>query len=189
MDRIVLGISGASGTPIAVETAAALSQHFEVHTVLTDAAKAVMDHETDDREAALAAIERASTAVYGESELAAPVASGSFDTAGMVIVPASMNSIAGVATGLSSNLLVRAADVTLKEDRKLVVVPRESPLSEPHLENLLTLRRRGVAVVPPVLGFYFGPESVEDMVDHVVGKILERFDISHDRYDTWEGPE
>lgn len=189
MERIVLGISGASGTPIAVETASALSRHFEVHTVLTDAAKAVMETETADREAAMAAIESASAAVYGESELAAPIASGSVATAGMVVVPASMNSIAGIATGLSSNLLVRAADVTLKEDRQLVVVPRESPLSETHLENLLTLRKRGVAIVPPMLGFYFGPESVDEMVDHVVGKILERFDISHDRYEAWDGPE
>lgn len=189
MERIVLGVSGASGIPIAVETASALAPHFEVHTVVTDAARAVMAHETPDREVAMAAIETASEAVYGESELAAPIASGSFDTVGMAVVPASMNSIAGIATGLSNNLLVRAADVTLKEDRKLVVVPRESPLSEPHLENLLRLRRRGVAIVPPMLGFYFGPEDVDDLVDHVVGKILERFDIAHDRYEPWDGPE
>lgn len=188
MERIVLGVSGASGIPIAVETASALAPHFEVHTVVTDAAEAVMAHETADRDAAMAAIETASEAVYGESELAAPIASGSFDTRGMVVVPASMNSIAGIATGLSNNLLVRAADVSLKEDRTLVVVPRESPLSEPHLENLLKLRRRGVAIVPPMLGFYFGPEEVDDLVDHVVGKILERFDVAHDRYDSWEGP-
>ncbi len=188
MERIVLGVSGASGIPIAVETASALARNFEVHTVVTDAAKAVMAHEMADRDAAMDTIETASKAVYGESELAAPIASGSFETVGMAVVPASMNSIAGIATGLTSNLLVRAADVTLKEDRQLAVVPRESPLSEPHLENLLRLRRRGVAVVPPVLGFYFGPEEVDDLIDHVVGKILERFDVDHDRYDAWEGP-
>lgn len=187
MDRIVLGISGASGIPIAVETAEALSAHFEVHTVVTEAAKAVMSHETDRQATTMETLESASKAVYTESQLAAPIASGSFDTAGMVVVPASMKTVAGIATGLSQNLLVRAADVTLKEDRRLVVVPRETPLGEAHLENLLTLRQRGVMIVPPVLGFYFDPETVEDMVDHVVGKILERFDVDHDRYERWDG--
>lgn len=189
MDRIVLGISGASGIPIAVRTAEALSEHAEVHTVVTDAAKAVMQHETEGRAATMEVFEEVSERVYSESELAASIASGSFETAGMVVVPASMKTVAGIATGLSENLLVRAADVTLKEDRQLVVVPRETPLSEVHLENLLTLRKRGVAVVPPVLGFYFQPDSVDALVDHVVGKILERFDLQHDRYQTWDGPD
>lgn len=188
MERIVVGVSGASGTPIAVATVDALAEHFEVHTIVTDAARAVMDHETDSRDATMERLATASERIYDEGELAASVASGSFRTAGMVVVPASMKTVAGIATGLSQNLLVRAADVTLKEDRPLVVVPRESPMSEVHLENLLTLRRRGVAVVPPVLGFYFGPQTVEDLVDHVVGKILERFGVEHDRYDAWSGP-
>lgn len=188
MDRIVLGVSGASGIPIAMETASALADHFEVHTVVSDAAKAVMVHETPDREAAMATLREHAAAVYDESDLAAPIASGSFQTAGMVVVPASMNTVAGIATGLSRNLLGRAADVTLKEDRQLVVVPRETPMGEAHLENLLTLRRRGVSIVPPVMGFYFDPDDVEDLVDHVVGKILERFEVSHDRYESWEGP-
>lgn len=188
MDRIVVGVSGASGTPLAVATVEALSEHFEVHTIVTDAARAVMSHETDSREEMVVRLEAASHRIYDEDELAASVASGSVRTAGMVVVPASMKTVAGIATGLSHNLLVRAADVTLKEDRPLVVVPRETPLGEVHLENLLTLRKRGVAVVPPVLGFYFGPESVEDMIDHAVGKILERFDVDHDRYEAWSGP-
>lgn len=187
-ERIVVGISGASGIPIGIETATAFATgEFEVHTVVSDAAKAVMTHETPDREAAMDTLQEVSEAVYDESDLAAPIASGSFETAGMVVVPASMNTVAGIATGLSRNLLGRAADVTLKEDRQLVVVPRESPMGEAHLENLLTLRKRGVSVVPPVLGFYFDPSDVDDMVDHVVGKILERFDVPHDRYDSWDG--
>lgn len=189
MTRIVLGVSGASGIPIAVETARALADHFDVHTVVTDGGKAVMAQETDGRVDAMASLEDASARVYDESALSAPIASGSVETAGMVVVPASMKTVAGIATGLSGNLLVRAADVTLKEDRQLVVVPRETPLNEAHLENLLTLRKRGVAIVPPVLGFYFGPESVEDLIDHVVGKILERFDLAHDRYEPWRGPD
>ena len=185
--RLVVGISGASGIPLALRTVEALSTHFEVHAVVSDAAKTVMAYETDDRDAALERIRDASAAVYDESELGAPIASGSFRTAGMVVVPASMKTVATIRTGLSGNLLARAADVTLKEDRILVVVPRETPLSEGHLENLLELRRRGVAVVPPVLGFYFDPQSVEDLLDHVVGKILERFDVEHDRYEEWDG--
>lgn len=185
--RLVVGISGASGIPLAVRTVRALSDHFEVHAIVTEAAKTVIENETEDREATLQQIRSASSVVYHESDLGAPIASGSFGTDGMVVVPASMKSVAGIRTGLSENLLVRAADVTLKEDRPLVVVPRETPLSEIHLENLLELRRRGVAVVPPVLGFYFQPESMEDLLDHVVGKILERFDIEHDRYPEWDG--
>ncbi|MFB6113076.1 MAG: UbiX family flavin prenyltransferase [Halodesulfurarchaeum sp.] len=185
IERIVLGISGASGIPIAVRTAEALDRRFEVHTVLTDSAKTVLETEPGDRDEMVGRIDAASAARYDEDERAAPIASGSFDTDGMVVVPASMNTVAAIATGRAENLLTRAADVTQKEDRRLVVVPRETPVNEVHLENLLALRRRGVHIVLPVLGFYFDPQSVEDMVDHVVGKILERFDREHDRYDRW----
>ncbi|WP_229111220.1 UbiX family flavin prenyltransferase [Halapricum desulfuricans] len=186
VDRVVVGITGASGIPIAVRTVEALSEHGEVVTVVTDAAKSVMAHERGDREATMKHLEELSAAVYGEDAVHAPVASGSVRTDGMVIVPASMNTVAAVATGRSDTLVSRAADVTLKERRRLVVVPRETPLSELHLENLLKLARMGVEVVPPVLGFYFDPEDPADFVDHVVGKILERFDLEHDRYDAWE---
>lgn len=145
-----------------------------------------MAHETAGREDALERIERHSAAVYGEDEIYAPVASGSVDADGMVIVPCSMNTLAAVASGLSGSLVTRAADVTLKEGRKLVVVPRETPLNQAHLENMLTLSKRGVDVVPPMLGFYFDPATREDFVDHVVGKILERFGVEHDLYDAWD---
>ena len=189
MDRIVLGVSGASGTPLAVRTAGALADHVEVHTVVTDAAKAVMAHETDAPEATMDRIADASTELYAADDFGAAIASGTFETDGMVVVPCSMNTVAKLAAGFSDTLLTRAADVTHKEDRPLVVVPRESPLSEVHLENLQTLASRGVTVVPPVLGFYYDPEDVDDVIDHVVGKILDRFDLPYDGLTRWGEPE
>jgi 4-hydroxy-3-polyprenylbenzoate decarboxylase len=185
-ERIVVGLSGASGIPLGVETARALSDHFRVHTVVTDGARAVMEHETDSADETMDRLEAASTAVHDGSNLAAPISSGTVDTAGMVVVPASMKSVAAMANGYAENLLVRAADVTLKEDRQLVVVPRESPLNEAHLENLLALRKRGVGVVPPVLGFYYDPEGIEDVIDRIVGTVLDRFGVDHDRYAAWD---
>lgn len=182
---VIVGITGASGMPIAVRSVEAFAEYTDVVTVISDAAEIVLAHEHDDSDALRQRIEVASTHVYGEDELHAPVASGSVNTAGMVIVPASMNTVADVATGRADTLLTRAAAVTLKERRTLVVVPRELPLGELHLENLLKLSRMGVDVVPPMLGFYFEPETPEDFIDHVVGKLLERFDFDHERYDAW----
>jgi 4-hydroxy-3-polyprenylbenzoate decarboxylase len=184
-DRIVLAVTGASGTPIAVRTAEELAEHVEVIAVVSDAAEAVMAHETDDPEAARERLETAASSVYGEEALAAPIASGSTSTDGMVVAPCSMNTLSGIAHGRGDTLITRAADVTLKERRRLVVVPREIPLDQRHLENMQALAAQGVDVVPPMLGFYFDPETVEDLVDHVVGKVLERFDLEHDLYDSW----
>ena len=186
-DRIVLAVTGASGTPIAVRTAEELAERVEVIAVVSDAAEAVMAHEMNDPDAARERLESAATTVYGEDALAAPIASGSTDVDGMVVAPCSMNTLAGIAHGRADTLVTRAADVTLKERRRLVVVPREVPLDQRHIENMLTLAELGVDVVPPMLGFYFDPESVDDLVDHVVGKVLERFDLDHELYDSWGG--
>ncbi|MFW6383803.1 MAG: UbiX family flavin prenyltransferase [Halodesulfurarchaeum sp.] len=184
--RIVVGLSGASGIPIGVETVRGLSEQFEVLAIVTDGARRVMAAETESQEATMTAITDAATATYGEDEMAAPVASGTVDTEGMVVVPASMKSVAGMANGYAENLLVRTAEVTLKEDRQLAVVPRESPLNEAHLENLLALRKRGVAVIPPVVGFYYDPQGLQDVIDRIVGSVLDRFDVDHDRYEPWK---
>ncbi|MFW5903473.1 MAG: UbiX family flavin prenyltransferase, partial [Halolamina sp.] len=173
--------------PIAIRTAEELAERVEVIAVVSDAAEAVMAHEMDDPDAARERLEAAATTVYGEDDLAAPIASGSTPVDGMVVAPCSMNTLSGIAHGRADTLVTRAADVTLKERRRLVLVPREAPLDQRHLENLLTLAKRGVDVVPPMLGFYFDPEGVEDLVDHVVGKVLERFDMKHDLYDSWGG--
>lgn len=185
MDRIVLGVSGASGTRLAFRTATALAEHVEVHTVVTDGAKAVMDEEGGTREESMKRLESLSTTVYDEDDFGAAIASGTFQTDGMIVAPCSMNTLAKLAAGFSDTLLTRAVDVTLKEDRPLVIVPRESPLSEVHLENMQTVASRGVTVVPPMLGFYYDPGDIDDVVDHVVGKVLDRFDLPYDGFDRW----
>ena len=187
VDRVVLAVTGASGTPIAVRTAEELADRVEVIAVVSDAAEAVMAHEADDPAAARDRLESAAATVYGEDDLGASIASGSTPVDGMVVAPCSMNTLSGIAHGRADTLVTRAADVTLKERRRLVVVPRETPLDRRHLENMLTLAELGVDVVPPMLGFYFDPEDAEDFVDHVVGKVLERFDFEHDLYDSWGG--
>lgn len=187
VDRIVLAVTGASGTPIAIRTAEELAERVEVIAVVSDAAEAVMAHEMDDPGAARERLGAAATTIYGEDDIAAPIASGSTDVDGMVVAPCSMNTLGGIANGRADTLVTRAADVTLKERRRLVVVPREVPLDQRHLNNMLTLAELGVDVLPPMLGFYFDPDSVEDLVDHVVGKVLERFDLEHDLYESWGG--
>lgn len=183
--RIVLGVTGASGIPLAVRTAEALAERAEMVTVVSDAARETARHEVDDPDAVLARLDDLSAATYDESEIAAAVASGSVAFRGMAVVPASMNTVAAIASGRADSLVTRAAGVCLKERRTLVVVPRETPLSEIHLRNLTDLARMGVDVVPPVLGFYYEPDGLDDVVDHVAGKVLERFGFEHDLYEPW----
>lgn len=183
--RVVLGVTGASGIPIALRTAEALAERAELVTVVSDAARETARHEVDDHEAALDRFGELSSATYDESEIAAAVASGSVSFRGMAVVPASMNTVAAIASGRADSLITRTAAVCLKERRTLAVVPRETPLSEIHLRNLAELARMGVDVVPPVLGFYYGPEELDDVVDHVAGKVLERFGFEHDLYESW----
>jgi 4-hydroxy-3-polyprenylbenzoate decarboxylase len=119
--------------------------------------------------------------------MGAAVSSGSFRTEGMVIIPCSMASLAAIAQGNGSHLVHRAADVILKERRKLVLVARELPLNDIHLENMLKLSRMGVSIVPPMMAFYNHPKNLEDMVDHVVMRVLDQFDITVDTVPRWEG--
>lgn len=125
---------------------------------------------------------------YKEGDIAASIASGSYSVLGMVVVPASMKTVAQVAHGVGETLLHRAADVTLKERRPLVVVPREAPLHLGHLRNLTTLAELGAIIVPPMVAFYYHPRSVADVIDHTVGKILEALALPHQLYQPWEGP-
>jgi 4-hydroxy-3-polyprenylbenzoate decarboxylase len=122
---------------------------------------------------------------YGENNLAAPVSSGSFLTDGMFVVPCSMKTLSGIANGYANNLVVRAADVTLKEGRKLILAPREMPFNVIHLENMLKLARSGVSIIPPIPAFYQKPENINDIVDFVVGKILDSAGIKHELFKRW----
>lgn len=123
---------------------------------------------------------------FGEDNLASPVASGSFITDGMFVVPCSMKTLSGIASGYANNLIERAADVVIKEGRKLILAPREMPFSAIHLENMLKLARIGVTIAPPVPAFYQGPETLNDAVDFVVGKLLDSAGVEHDLFKRWE---
>jgi 4-hydroxy-3-polyprenylbenzoate decarboxylase len=124
---------------------------------------------------------------YGPGDMGAAVSSGSFRTEGMVIIPCSMSSLASIASGQGTHLVHRAADVIMKEQRKLVLVAREMPLNQIHLENMLKLSKMGVNIVPPMMAFYNHPASIQDMVDHVVMRVLDQFNITVDTVPRWEG--
>lgn len=159
----------------------------ETHLVITRAAGVTLRLETP--EWTLESVRELADYSYKEGDFAARISSGSFLTDGMVICPASMNTVAAVATGLTPNLLTRAADVTLKERRQLVLVPRESPLHLVHLRNLTTLTELGAVVVPPMVSLYQKPKTVAEVIDHTVGKVLDLFGLENELYRRWDGPE
>lgn len=182
--RLVVGMSGSSAPQLGIALLEALHHHpeFETHLVISDGARRSLALEagTDpDRVAKLADIS------YAPSDLAAAISSGSFLTEGMVVVPCSMRTLSAIATGNTADLLTRAADVTLKERRRLVLVTRESPLNLIHIRNMETVTLAGATVMPPVLGFYHRPETIDDLVAQVVGKVLDQFAIAHDLFRRW----
>ena len=191
---VVVGISGASGSILARETVDGLLDR-DVSTVLvcTNDARLVWQEEMEEPYSEVLARWREHPRFTHHSigEMTAPIASGTYPTRGMVVVPCSVGSIAAMAHGLASNLLLRAADVCLKERRRLVVVPRETPLHAVHLENMLTLARMGVVVMPPEPAFYLKPRSVEDLVRFVVGRIMVALGIeeSLDEGLQYKGPQ
>ncbi len=174
--RLIVGMSGASGAVIAIELLRRLKElGVETHLIITHGAELTIRHETNFD---LYVIRQLAARSYGVDEIDASIASGSFANDGMIVVPCSMKTIAGMASGYAENLLLRAADVCIKEHRKLIVVPREMPLSRIHLRNLTTLAECGVIVIPPMLTFYNVPHTIEEQVDHIVGKILMQFGLS-----------
>jgi 4-hydroxy-3-polyprenylbenzoate decarboxylase len=183
MKRLIVGISGASGIIYGIRLLEALKEiDIETHLIMSDWAKRILALETDyDPEY----VERLAAVRYDNRDLAAPVSSGSFLTAGMVIAPCSMKTLAGIAGGYSQTLLERAADVTIKEGRKLVLMPRETPLSQIHLENMLKLARIGVAIAPSMPAFYIKPQSILELVDHQVGKIIDRLGFPNRLFRRW----
>jgi 4-hydroxy-3-polyprenylbenzoate decarboxylase len=173
--RLVIGISGASGVIYGVRLLQILQPlPVETHLVMTKTAEVTLAYETDWKVKDVKAL---ADHVHAPTDLAAPISSGSFRTLGMVVAPCSMRSLGEIATGISSSLLTRAADVVLKERRKLVLLPRETPLHAVHLRNLATVAELGAIVAPPVPAFYNRPQTVADIVDHTVGRVLDLFDI------------
>lgn len=187
MKRIVIGITGASGTIYGVRLLEILQANPEVetHLVISHWAKANLKLEVPQY--SLQALKQLADVTYSEKNMGAAIASGSFQHDGMVIVPASMKTVAAIASGLGDDLIGRAADVTLKERRPLLLVPRETPLSQLHLSNLLTLAQMGVAIIPPIPAFYNQPKTIQDLVDHTVMKLLDQLHLKNELVPRWQG--
>ena len=183
--RLIVGMTGATGAIFGVRLLEALSHSdVETHLVASKWAQQTVEHETGRKFTDIRALASVS---HGSGDMGASISSGSFLTAGMVVVPCSMRSVAAIANGVGDHLVHRAADVVLKERRKLVLVARETPLNDLHLENMLKLSRMGVTILPPMPAFYNHPASLDDMVDHIVARILDQFDIDSGYAKRWQG--
>lgn len=186
--RIIVGVSGATGAEMSYYLLQALKtvENCEIHLVVSHGAKVTWDMETDIPFEELLAL---ADVVHDENNMAASISSGSFVTDGMIVMPCSMKTLAGIASGYADKLIVRAADVCMKEGRKVVLVPREMPLSKLHLRNLKEAADMGCVMVPPMLTFYNGPKTIEDQINHIVGKVLMQFGITYDKFKPWTGME
>ncbi len=184
--RLIVGVSGASGAVYGIRALQVLRKlRVETHLVLTDAALETIRLETDYKQSE---VESLAEETYRIDDISSKIASGSYHTDGMLVIPCSMKTLAGIATGYSDNLLLRAADVTLKERRRLVLVVRESPLSLIHIENMAAVTRAGAVVLPAMPAFYSRPKTVDALVDQVVGKALDLLGVDNDLSGRWNGP-
>ncbi|MFI1741346.1 MULTISPECIES: non-oxidative hydroxyarylic acid decarboxylases subunit B [unclassified Streptomyces] len=184
--RLIVGMTGATGAVFGVRLLEALAAlpDVETHLVLSRWARTTIELETGRSVAEVSAL---AEVTHRPEDQGATISSGSFRTDGMVIVPCSMKTLAGIRAGYADGLLGRAADVVLKERRRLVLVPRETPLSEIHLENMLALTRQGVQMVPPMPAFYHHPQSVDDLVDHLTSRLLDQFGLPAPAARRWDG--
>ena len=184
--RLIVGVTGASGAPLALRLLELLRRApgWEIHLILSPAALLTARHELGCGQSAFTAL---ADHVHAHKDIGAPIASGSFRTAGMVIVPCSMHSLAAVAHGLADNLIARAADVTLKERRRLVLVPREAPLNLIHLRNMTAASEAGAIIFPPVPAFYLGETGFDAMLTQIAARILDLFDIACPELERWAG--
>jgi 4-hydroxy-3-polyprenylbenzoate decarboxylase len=181
--RIVVGISGASGVTYGVRLLGLLKKtDYETHLIISDAGRLNIKIETDFQPEE---VEAMADYVYENKDMAAALASGSFLTDGMVVVPCTIKTLSGIANSYNENLLVRAADVTLKEKRKLVLVVRETPLHKGHLRLMTLAADMGAHILPPVPSFYHQPKTIEDIIDQTIGKIFDYFGIEHDLFKRW----
>ena len=185
--RIIVGASGASGMPVLIQCLRLIKDTADCESwlIMTDSAKLTLAQESD---MPLADVYALADHVVEPDQIGAEPASGSFKTAGMLIVPCSMKTLAGICSGYTDNLLLRAADVTMKEQRPLVLAARETPLSSIHIRNMYELSRiPGVHIIPPMLTFYHKPESIDEMVYHIAAKLVEPFGIDAPGYRRWDG--
>lgn len=183
MKRIIVGITGATGAIYGIRLLEILSRSkVETHLVITEAAERTIRMETDWK---IAEVHSLAKVVYDINDVGADIASGSFQTDGMVIIPCSIKSLSAIANSFNLNLLIRAADVTIKEKRKLVLGVRETPLHKGHLNLMMNLADLGVIILPPIPAFYFHPKTIDDLINHTVGKILDLFHIDHTLFARW----
>jgi polyprenyl P-hydroxybenzoate/phenylacrylic acid decarboxylase-like protein len=184
--RLVIGVSGASGSQLGLSLLRSVHAlgTLETHLVISRGAQRTIELELDG---GVTQFERLVDVVHEPADLGAAISSGSFQTLGMAVVPCSMRTLAAVATGNTGDLLTRAADVTLKERRPLVLAAREAPLNLIHIRNMEAATLAGATIVPPVLSFYNRPASVDELVDHVVGRILDQLGVAHDLVRRWSG--
>ncbi|MDL2268764.1 UbiX family flavin prenyltransferase [Desulfosarcina sp. OttesenSCG-928-A07] len=181
--RLVIGITGASGVIYGLETLKVLKHlGYETHVVLTRAAETTLRIETPHTRKTISDL---ATVLYDETDIAAPIASGSFQTAGMIVIPCSIKTLSAISHSFNANLLVRAADVTLKERRPLVLVVRETPLHQGHLSLMVTAAQLGATILPPVPAFYHQPQTILDLIHQSIGKVLDCFDIEHNLFRRW----
>ena len=185
MKKIIIGITGSTGSILGIRLLETLAgTDVETHLIISKWGHQTLEHETSytyDEVTAMANVH------YSPGDMGAAVSSGSFQTGGMVIIPCSMASLASISSGQGTHLIHRAADVIIKEQRKLVLVARETPLNQIHLENMLKLARMGVCIAPPMMAFYNHPEKIGSMVDHIVMRVLDQFDINVETMPRWEG--
>lgn len=184
--RIIVGVSGATGVEMSYYLLKALKsiKDCEVHLILSKGAKLTWELESS---ISIDSLFELADYVHDEYDMAAAISSGSFVTDGMIIMPCSMKTLAGIAAGYAENLLVRAADVCMKEGRKVVLVPREMPFGKVHIKNLKEVSDLGCMIVPPVLTFYNKPKTIDDQINHIVGKVLMQFGIPYDKFVPWTG--
>lgn len=197
MKRYILGISGASGPIIGIRVLENLIKTSEVHLIISSNSFSIIKEETgldwfseDEKETEEKIRDYLGSGrlyYYRETSMGAPISSGSFLASGMLVVPCSMKTLSGIANGYANNLIERAADVTIKEGRPLLLSPREMPLSAIHLENMLKLARIGVKIAPPIPAFYHRPQKIDDLVDFIAGKILDSLNIEHELFRRWVG--
>lgn len=183
--RIIVAMTGATGTILGIKLLIALRRlNVETHLVISKWAEQTLKYETDYHPSNVRAL---ADHVYNINDMAAAISSGSFRVDGMIVVPCSMKTLASITTGLCDDLISRAADVMLKERRKLVLVARETPLSEIHLRNMLDVTRAGAIIFPPVPAYYIRPASVDDLVNQSVGRMLDMFDLDTEEFERWNG--
>lgn len=184
--RLIVGISGASGVILGYHLLKALRSfpECEIHLLITEGAKLTFQLESQLN---ISEVEALADYVHDNGNMGANISSGSFKTDGIIVIPCSMKTLSGIATGYADNLLLRSVDVCLKENRRVVLVPREMPFGKVHIRNMNEASDLGCTIIPPVLTFYNSPQTLEDQINHIIGKILMQFGLEHRNFIPWTG--